>query len=102
MSDLFGSESDKSAVLQPLAERLRPKNIDEVIGQNQILSPDAPLGAMLASGQLSSLIFWGPPGGHARCSFWAGSWLTVGSKGESLGSAMPGYDSPNSACTEGF
>ncbi|MEK9735411.1 MAG: replication-associated recombination protein A, partial [Paracoccaceae bacterium] len=46
----------------PLAERLRPKTIDDVIGQEQILSSDAPLGAMLASGRLSSVIFWGPPG----------------------------------------
>ncbi len=62
MSDLFGSGSDEAAVFKPLAESLRPKTIDEVIGQDQILSPDAPLGAMLASGRLSSLIFWGPPG----------------------------------------
>ena len=62
MSDLFGPETGEAATLKPLAERLRPKNINEVIGQDQILSPDAPLGAMLASGRLSSLIFWGPPG----------------------------------------
>ena len=62
MSNLFGSEFDKVGVSKPLAERLRPKTIDEVIGQDQILSPDSPLGAMLASGLLSSLIFWGPPG----------------------------------------
>ncbi|MGB1642671.1 MAG: replication-associated recombination protein A [Paracoccaceae bacterium] len=62
MSDLFGAEPDKAAALKPLAERLRPKTIDDVIGQEQILSPDAPLGAMLSSGRLSSVIFWGPPG----------------------------------------
>ena len=62
MSDLFGAEPDKAAVLKPLAERLRPNTIDDVIGQDQILSPDAPLGAMLAGGRLSSVIFWGPPG----------------------------------------
>ncbi len=62
MSDLFGAQPDKAAALKPLAERLRPKTIDDVIGQDQILSPDAPLGAMLASGRLSSVIFWGPPG----------------------------------------
>jgi len=62
MSDLFGAEPDKAAALKPLAERLRPKTIDDVIGQEQILSSDAPLGAMLASGRLSSVIFWGPPG----------------------------------------
>jgi len=62
MSDLFGTQPDKAAALKPLAERLRPKTIDDVIGQDQILSPDAPLGAMLAGGRLSSVIFWGPPG----------------------------------------
>ncbi len=62
MSDLFGAEPDKAAALKPLAERLRPKTIDDVIGQEQILSSDAPLGAMLSSGRLSSVIFWGPPG----------------------------------------
>ena len=41
---------------------MRPKTIDDVIGQEQILSSDAPLGAMLSSGRLSSVIFWGPPG----------------------------------------
>jgi len=45
-----------------LADRLRPKALGEVIGQEQVLGPDAPLGIMLASGSLSSLIFWGPPG----------------------------------------
>ena len=47
---------------RPLADRLRPQNLGDVIGQAQVLGPDAPLGAMLAAGSLSSLIFWGPPG----------------------------------------
>ncbi len=47
---------------RPLADRLRPQTLTEVIGQEQVLGPDAPLGVMLASGSLSSLIFWGPPG----------------------------------------
>jgi len=62
MSDLFSSDADAAQGPVPLAERLRPKTVDEVIGQAQLLAPDAPLGAMLASGQLTSLIFWGPPG----------------------------------------
>jgi putative ATPase len=41
---------------------LRPRKLDQVIGQTAVLSPDGPLGAMLAAGSLSSLIFWGPPG----------------------------------------
>lgn len=63
MTDLFGSTSDNVPKgPRPLAERLRPKTLDDVIGQRQILDPDAPLGAMLSAGRLSSIVFWGPPG----------------------------------------
>nr|WP_110549214.1 replication-associated recombination protein A [Limimaricola hongkongensis] len=47
---------------RPLADRLRPRSLDEVIGQEQVLGAQAPLGAMLEAGSLSSLILWGPPG----------------------------------------
>ena len=50
------------AAPRPLADRLRPKSLAEVIGQEQVLGPEAPLGVMLASNALGSLIFWGPPG----------------------------------------
>lgn len=62
MNDLFETSDHKETPPQPLAERLRPKSLDQVIGQSQILNPDAPLGAMLAAGTLGSIIFWGPPG----------------------------------------
>lgn len=67
MADLFDSdakpESEAAAeVNRPLADRLRPKSLAEVIGQAQVLGEEAPLGVMLSSGSLSSLIFWGPPG----------------------------------------
>ena len=65
MADLFdtGSGDEPQAhPHRPLADRLRPQTLSEVIGQEQVLGPDAPLGVMLASGSLSSLIFWGPPG----------------------------------------
>ncbi|MEM1006969.1 MAG: replication-associated recombination protein A [Pseudomonadota bacterium] len=64
MSDLFdtGVEEPAAHPHRPLADRLRPKSLAEVIGQEQVLGADAPLGVMLASGSLSSLIFWGPPG----------------------------------------
>ena len=63
MNDLFAPDTtDTPKGPQPLAERLRPRAIDQVIGQGQILADDAPLGAMLENKQLSSLIFWGPPG----------------------------------------
>ena len=45
-----------------MADRLRPSVLSDVIGQDHLLGPEAPLGAMLASGKLSSLILWGPPG----------------------------------------
>ena len=47
---------------RPLADRIRPARLSEVIGQRQVLGPDGPLGAMLGAGSLSSLILWGPPG----------------------------------------
>ncbi len=64
MSDLFDTCATEPAANphRPLADRLRPQKLAEVIGQEQVLGPDAPLGVMLASGSLSSLIFWGPPG----------------------------------------
>ncbi len=66
MTDLFdqhGSDAPSSdRAPRPLADRLRPKKLADVIGQGHVLGPDAPLGAMLASGHLSSIIFWGPPG----------------------------------------
>ncbi len=64
MPDLFDQTPEKTPanVTRPLADQLRPRALSEVIGQDRILSQDGPLGAMLASGSLSSLILWGPPG----------------------------------------
>ncbi|NOD95472.1 AAA family ATPase [Ruegeria sp. HKCCD4884] len=64
MSDLFdtGPTEPVDAPHRPLADRLRPQSLGDVIGQEQVLGPEAPLGVMLAAGSLSSLIFWGPPG----------------------------------------
>ncbi len=47
---------------RPLADRLRPTQLDEVVGQGHLLGAGGPLHAMLASGHLPSLILWGPPG----------------------------------------
>ena len=49
-------------VLAPLAERMRPKNLDEYIGQEHLLSENAPLTRALEAGIIPSMIFWGPPG----------------------------------------
>jgi putative ATPase len=63
MADLFDSgEPAPDTAPRPLADRLRPQKLSEVIGQPQVLGPEAPLTVMLSSGALSSLIFWGPPG----------------------------------------
>lgn len=64
MPDLFDTPGDPAPdnAPRPLADRLRPRSLSEVIGQEQVLGSEAPLGVMLASGSLSSLIFWGPPG----------------------------------------
>ncbi|MBV1895855.1 MAG: replication-associated recombination protein A, partial [Rhodobacteraceae bacterium] len=63
MTDLFDTPgAPLPAANRPLADRLRPLTLAEVIGQEQVLGPEAPLGTMLASQSLGSLVFWGPPG----------------------------------------
>ena len=63
MADLFETSTEKAGTApRPLADRLRPQALSDVIGQEQVLGPEAPLGVMLASGALGSLILWGPPG----------------------------------------
>ncbi|MBM3560628.1 MAG: replication-associated recombination protein A [Alphaproteobacteria bacterium] len=47
---------------RPLADRLRPARLGEVIGQDHVLAPDAPLGRMIARRRLASMVLWGPPG----------------------------------------
>ena len=62
MPDLFDQSAVDMPLARPLADRLRPQTLAEVIGQGHILGPDGPIGAMIAAGSLSSLILWGPPG----------------------------------------
>ena len=63
MADLFDqTPSAEPTAPRPLADRLRPRVLADVVGQEKVLSPDGPLGAMLTAGSLSSLILWGPPG----------------------------------------
>ena len=61
MADLFAAEAPQAGD-GPLADRLRPKSLDDVIGQQHLLGPDGTLRRMIASGRLGSLILWGPPG----------------------------------------
>lgn len=65
--DLFATERPtptkrQAAAHAPLAERLRPQTLEEVVGQDAALAADSPLGRMLAHRNLGSLILWGPPG----------------------------------------
>ncbi len=64
MADLFdtGDTPRAETAPRPLADRLRPRRLADVIGQEQVLGHEAPLGVMLDSGSLGSLILWGPPG----------------------------------------
>ena len=65
MADLF-SPSQTSAQSEetgrPLADRMRPKTLGEVVGQEHLTGPDGALTRMIRSGSLGSMIFWGPPG----------------------------------------
>lgn len=62
MADLFPDEPPRAATYPPLAERLRPRSLDEVVGQEHLTGPKGAIGRMVAAGKLASLIFWGPPG----------------------------------------
>ena len=62
MSDLFNNEHISGAAEGPLADKIRPKSLEEVIGQNHLLGEEGPLQNMITSGVLSSIILWGPPG----------------------------------------
>ena len=65
MMDLFDTSGDapkKTDGPRPLADRLRPQILADVIGQRQILGPERPLSVMLAAKALGSIVFWGPPG----------------------------------------
>ncbi|WOK36370.1 replication-associated recombination protein A [Sphingomonas sp. C3-2] len=65
MADLFASpETDPapSAANAPLADKLRPEQLSDVVGQDHLTGPEGAIGRMVAAGRLSSIILWGPPG----------------------------------------
>ena len=68
MADLFAEDPTQPAgpaeppADAPLADRLRPRELDEVIGQEHLTGPHGAIGRMVAAGRLSSLVLWGPPG----------------------------------------
>jgi putative ATPase len=68
MVDLFADQEvstrqpEAAPANAPLADRLRPKSLDEVVGQEHLTGPDGAIGRMVAAGRLASMILWGPPG----------------------------------------
>jgi putative ATPase len=62
MSDLFEAAGLKPEAPRPLADRLRPQSLAEVVGQGHLLGPGGPIGRMAAAHRLASMILWGPPG----------------------------------------
>jgi putative ATPase len=63
MVDLFAAAAEERlASRAPLAARLRPRSLDEVVGQEQLLAPGRPLRTLIEGDRLSSVILWGPPG----------------------------------------
>src|SRR4051812_28608414 len=62
MPSLFQAAGLDKAAPRPLADRLRPERLGDVVGQDHLLADGGALGRMLAAGSLGSLIFWGPPG----------------------------------------
>ena len=66
MVDLFASdavnEPADAGENAPLADRLRPRTLADVVGQEHLTGPEGAIGRMVAAGRLSSIILWGPPG----------------------------------------
>lgn len=62
MVDLFQASSREDDAPRPLADRLRPQRIDDIVGQDHLVGPSGTLRRMVESGHLSSMILWGPPG----------------------------------------
>jgi putative ATPase len=65
MADLFADfepPRDAAATSAPLADRLRPRRLDDVVGQQHLTGPEGAIGRMVGAGRLSSMILWGPPG----------------------------------------
>src|SRR5215470_172179 len=59
---MSAGDAGEQGALRPLADRMRPRTLEEFVGQRHLLGPGKPLSTAIRSGQLHSLIFWGPPG----------------------------------------
>ncbi|HEY1636949.1 MAG TPA: recombination factor protein RarA, partial [Rhizomicrobium sp.] len=62
MSDLFEAGGLPDDAARPLADRLRPKTLAEVVGQDHLIGADGPIGRMVAENRPHSIVLWGPPG----------------------------------------
>lgn len=62
MADLFAVETQEQDVPRPMADRLRPRALADIAGQDHLTGPEGPIRRMAESGRLSSTILWGPPG----------------------------------------
>src|SRR5437588_12145723 len=68
MADLFADQEIPTKPVEappadaPLADRLRPRRLEDVVGQEHLTGPDGAIGRMVAAGKLASMILWGPPG----------------------------------------
>src|SRR4051812_4627552 len=62
MVDLFSAAHLENDAPRPLADRMRPTSLADVVGQDHLVGPDGALTRLIASGSLGSLVFWGPPG----------------------------------------
>ncbi len=62
MTGLFAAAGLEDSAPRPLADRLRPARLGDVLGQDRLLGPEGPIGRMVAAGDLSSMVLWGPPG----------------------------------------
>ncbi|MGE0828784.1 MAG: replication-associated recombination protein A [Hyphomonadaceae bacterium] len=60
--DLFAASGLEEEAPRPLADRLRPQKLADVVGQDHLLAPEGPIGRMLAQRRLASMVLWGPPG----------------------------------------
>src|SRR2546423_7813434 len=61
--DLFGTAlQDRLKAQAPLAARMRPETLDDVVGQEKLIAPGKPLRSLIEADRLSSVILWGPPG----------------------------------------
>src|SRR6187455_2885318 len=61
-NDLLAADAGRQEAMRPLAERMRPRTLDEMVGQRRLQAPGSALRRAVESGRVHSMILWGPPG----------------------------------------